>query len=63
MSDELRDAWLIDGNCTKCRREKYCSKLCTKAKKRRESFIRNMVYERTGIGQMLNVIDKLSNGI
>lgn len=24
-----RDRWLIDGDCSQCRRASYCSKVCT----------------------------------
>ena len=26
------DQWKLDGDCSKCRRKKYCSKLCTTTK-------------------------------
>lgn len=32
METENRDRWLIDGNCTKCRRQKFCSKPCKRHK-------------------------------
>lgn len=28
MIDESRDRWLTDGDCTKCRRQKFCSNPC-----------------------------------
>lgn len=31
---ENRDRWLIDGDCTLCRRQEYCSKPCTLKKRR-----------------------------
>lgn len=30
--DETRDRWLTDGDCTKCRRQKFCSKPCKRHK-------------------------------
>ena len=27
------DQWLLNGDCTKCRRDKFCSKPCTVVKK------------------------------
>ena len=27
------EQWLLDGDCTKCRRKKYCRKQCTKRKR------------------------------
>lgn len=35
----MSDSWETDGNCEQCRKEKYCRKLCTAAKKSRGSFI------------------------
>lgn len=32
MVDESRDRWLTDGDCTKCRRQKFCSKPCKRHK-------------------------------
>lgn len=29
-NEENRDRWLIDGDCSLCRREKYCNKPCKK---------------------------------
>lgn len=27
------EQWLLDGDCNKCRREKYCNKVCTARKR------------------------------
>lgn len=31
---EETEQWLLSGDCSKCRREKYCSKQCRKAASR-----------------------------
>lgn len=30
----MADSWKTDGNCAECRRQKYCSKSCTKNRQR-----------------------------
>lgn len=50
----MADSWLIDGNCNKCRRKKYCSSPCTKASRRRKNQLYNDVMEATGIGDILD---------
>ena len=37
------EQWLLDGKCHICRREKYCSKSCTKCKQREQYEIRGLV--------------------
>ena len=31
------DQWLLNGECSKCRRQPYCKTTCTRAARRRES--------------------------
>lgn len=47
------EQWLLDGDCSKCRREKYCGVYCTKAKQRRDRFLR---------GAVVNAIDRRTGG-
>lgn len=37
------DRWLIDGDCSKCRRAKYCKKPCTKSKRNLERYVAKRV--------------------
>lgn len=37
------DQWLLDGDCDKCRREKYCDKECTKAKRATAKVFQNLI--------------------
>lgn len=39
------DQWLLLGDCSICRRRKYCSKPCTKGKRRRNAEFGAMVAE------------------
>ena len=39
----MNERWLTDGNCRKCRREKYCKKPCTANKRRKESLLKSAV--------------------
>ena len=55
---QLRDAWETDGNCEMCRRKDYCSKQCTRNKRRTNAMIHNMIAEKTGMGTILNQIHK-----
>jgi hypothetical protein len=37
------EQWLLDGDCSKCRRAKYCGVYCTKGKQRRDMILRATV--------------------
>lgn len=52
---EINDSeqWKLNGDCSKCRREKYCSKPCTKNKRRTNTIIQSAT---------INAMDKLTNG-
>lgn len=62
MAIEMKPAdnerWLTDGNCGKCRRQKYCSKPCTAQKRRKEAIIRAMVRDKAGITRIQKLIDE-----
>lgn len=51
------DRWLIDGDCTKCRRKDYCKKECTSSKRAMESLIRNYIRKRIGIDRIQEVLE------
>ena len=64
VNPEDNERWLSDGNCTYCRRKKYCSKACTAQKRRKEAIIRAMVRNMTGIGQLKKAVEgKLNESI
>ena len=58
VNPEDNERWLSDGNCTYCRRKKYCSKACTAQKRRKEAIIRAIVWNKTGIPRIQKLIDE-----
>lgn len=50
----MADSWLIDGDCTNCRRKTYCSKPCKKATIRRNRALYNSTMEYLGIAKILD---------
>jgi len=54
------DQWLLNGNCSKCRRKPYCKTDCTRAQRRRKaemySFMESKMNELTGgaYGQIMS---------
>lgn len=37
------EQWLLNGDCSKCRREKYCSKPCTRCNRKTKAMIQGMI--------------------
>lgn len=37
------EQWLLDGDCDKCRREKFCSKPCKRGQMRQRAYIAGAV--------------------
>lgn len=37
------EQWLLSGNCSKCRRNNYCSKPCTRSKRATNASISSLV--------------------
>ena len=52
----MTDSWLIDGNCSSCRRAEYCSNECKLHKELREKELRDLVLSRTGFGFALSLL-------
>lgn len=46
------ERWKTDGDCSKCRRAKYCSKDCTARKRRMRAFISEAIVKATGIDRI-----------
>ena len=40
------EQWLLSGDCSKCRRENYCAKPCTKNKRRTKALIHSLVTDK-----------------
>lgn len=47
------EQWLLDGDCSKCRKQKYCGVYCTKAKQRRDRIL---------IGAAVSALDRHTGG-
>ena len=43
--EPVQDSWEIDGDCSICRRKKYCSKLCKKARIKKDFEIKQLFYQ------------------
>lgn len=54
------EQWLSDGDCTKCRRFKYCSKLCTAAKRFKTAEANKVILD-IATKVMRDALDKTSN--
>ena len=58
------EQWTLNGDCSLCRRQKYCSNPCTKAKRRRailvQSTIHNAINNITG-GAYQRVLDIIND--
>mgnify|MGYP007053682607 CR=1 FL=1 len=63
---ESNEQWLLDGDCSKCRRVKYCKKPCTKVKRiaqyEMRSMIRSAINKVTG-GAYEHIMDESSNTV
>ena len=52
----MADSWLTDGDCSSCRRNKYCSKECKRHKELCERKLRDLVLSRTKLGFALSLL-------
>lgn len=57
MSDESRDRWLIDGDCSKCRRKEYCGTECTASKRRTRAELLRLIREKIGSDKIERVLE------
>lgn len=53
------EQWYLNGECNKCRRERYCTKECKAKKRRIENVIIGAIEEKTGIVSMINYLNRL----
>jgi len=64
MKFDETEQWLLNGDCSKCRKEKYCSKPCTRCTRGLEtevfSLISNKLNEMTG-GAYGEIMSRLGN--
>jgi len=55
------EQWLLYGECRECRKNKYCSKLCSKAEQRRTKEIADYISEKTGMGKIMDILAEKLN--
>ena len=48
------DQWLLNGECNKCRRQNYCSKRCTRNKRKTEMMVNSLLSSK---------LNEMSNGV
>ena len=53
------EQWYLDGICSKCRRQSYCSKPCKKNETRVKSEVAAFIAERTGMGAVFNMMGSM----
>ena len=46
--------------CDQCRKKKYCTKGCKKAKVERSTIIRDVILKETGIGKILELMNRVN---
>lgn len=56
MSTE-NERWLIDGDCSKCRRANYCGTECTASKRRTRAELLRLIREKIGIDKIESVLN------
>lgn len=60
--EDNNEQWKSGGDCSKCRRHKYCSKPCKESIRARDSIIYNAILEKTKMGKMLELMSNLRGG-
>lgn len=65
-----KERWLSDGDCSKCRRESFCSKQCKPAKLKERAEVANAiaddvraVLQENGIDDTDNMVGKYASGL
>lgn len=62
---EKNEQWLLDGDCSICRRKNYCKKECTKYSRNKAAFIKSAVIsavdEATG-GAFSKILESSNSG-
>ena len=59
MSIKHDEQWLSNGNCEKCRRQKYCSKSCTARKARQNDMLKNAILKATKLDKIFEMYGKV----
>lgn len=56
----MADAWLTNGDCTKCRRKSYCSKQC-KANREYEFKRQGLMFGHIECGGRADILERMKN--
>lgn len=51
----MNDQWKLDGDCSECRRQKYCTKSC-KANTKRHNRLMSEAMARTTLGKAMSIL-------
>lgn len=57
MNDD-NERWLSDGDCSKCRREKYCSKACKAQKLRKAAILRQIAKGQRNLPKIRKALER-----
>lgn len=56
---ETNEQWKSGGDCSKCRRNKYCSKPCKESIRTRDRIIYEAILEKTKMGKILRIMNEI----
>ena len=54
--NENADRWKTDGDCSKCRRQKYCGKRCRANRQAVTNLITKAIMDKTGMGEIMSYL-------
>ena len=55
------EQWLLSGDCSKCRKSKYCSKRCTANSKAYTAALKKFIERKTGLEKIKDVMRQKVN--
>ena len=58
MNVDITEQWRLNGDCEKCRKQKYCSKPCTANKTNVKGMIDRVIREATGLDATFKALEK-----
>lgn len=60
--EDNNEQWKSGGDCSKCRRNKYCSKPCKENIRLKDRIIYDAILEKTKIGKALQIMNDIRYG-
>lgn len=58
MNTDITEQWHLNGDCEKCRKQKYCSKPCTANKVSVKGMVDRLIRETTGLDAAFKALEK-----